>query len=84
MPSAMIPTFTHRTESGTTALTAGLAASVLACAEEIVAAIASMMWKLFTRLACTCLSSPRTPAWAVFAALIRALAVALAAGRADS
>ena len=67
--------------SGTTAWTAGLRCSLLASAEEIVAAIALMMWKLRTCVAWTCLSSAMTPAWAALAAWIRAAAVTPFAGR---
>src|SRR3984893_7551043 len=71
----------RRMVSGTTALIAGLARSLVISAVEIGADIALMIWKPSTFVVCSWASSDRTPAWALLAALIRSGAVAPLAGR---
>ena len=61
-----------RSASGSTAWTAGLACRCVTSAAETVADMASMIEKLRTFLACSCVSSARTPAWAAWAAVTRA------------
>ncbi len=73
-----------RSVSGTTARTAGFALSRLTSADEIVAAIALMMWKLLTCVACNWASSASTGAWEALAARTRSRVVAPRAGRFDS
>ena len=70
------------TASGTTAT--GFALSRWISAGEIVAAIALMMWKLCTCVACNWASSESTGAWAALAAPIRSRVVAPRAGKLDS
>ena len=73
-----------RSASGTTAWTAGSAWRCLTSAAEIVADMASMSEKLRTLVACSWVSSARTPAWAAVAALMRARVSDRVAGRRPS